>query len=722
MELAFLVFYFGANKKSHGILPLFLIQTHYRYDAKADLWSVGTVLFEMIAGRPPFNGENHIDLLRNIQRKAVRLPHDVRVSKECVNLLRLLLNRNPLSRAGFKEFFDASDAFVSLGCQGTFVQDEGSFQKPTELRTIPENQTTQPQPPTNSQQQQQQQQQFQQHNTTPVISPQHTPMVLQYTNPPIQESVPTNTVARVHNTRPLEPLVPSPPMSGVSPIQAATSSSRDPRQPGSRYTSPLHAVEIVHGGRQKDATSLNASTEENSFVMVEHGSFQRSPSASANDPNRQRTPPSSPGFLLGKSPIIRAPGDYVVMKPPKGMLSTSPGTGGALMGFIQGRRRLTVESATNTKHLESQLLGLTKLLAASEDVGRRAISVAHLGDNRAYLAMHLSMMLNEGGSSLLSSSPMEGIVEEAGEYENEKGNVTDDEASADNAPKSRSRRSFSETDKSMHDVKEAEEMPFAIQTEAPPVLAAGMPSRSSNSFAKGYSITSSKPMIKPTPAMIRAHFNEALRCYLKTLQMLKGALGAAQRVKTEAEGLMSQRVSQPYLGRLEKLKKRWEATAEWLNTQFKGVLDRADAANCEIAKAPPPQSTDGKIEKDDGMMVEELIYNHALSCGRDGAVKQLLGQFEAARACYRSAGLLAETLLMEQNVGRDDRKLLEEYVDGFAARITELDEHMSHSTSSKRSMISNAGSSRRSPAVVSLMAHPPVKSSSLNAGPSQPFN
>ncbi|OEU14767.1 Pkinase-domain-containing protein, partial [Fragilariopsis cylindrus CCMP1102] len=78
--------------------PLYMapeILQHHRYDAKADLWSVGTVLFEMIAGCPPFNGENHIDLLRNIQRKAVRLPPDVRISKACVNLLRILLNRNP---------------------------------------------------------------------------------------------------------------------------------------------------------------------------------------------------------------------------------------------------------------------------------------------------------------------------------------------------------------------------------------------------------------------------------------------------------------------------------------------------------------------------------------------------------------------------------------------------------------------------------------------------
>ncbi|EED91594.1 hypothetical protein THAPSDRAFT_269100, partial [Thalassiosira pseudonana CCMP1335] len=76
-----------------------------KYDAKADLWSVGTVLFEMIAGKTPFHGENHMDLLNNIKQKAVRLPPDVRVSKECVNLLRILLDRKPHTRADFKAFY-----------------------------------------------------------------------------------------------------------------------------------------------------------------------------------------------------------------------------------------------------------------------------------------------------------------------------------------------------------------------------------------------------------------------------------------------------------------------------------------------------------------------------------------------------------------------------------------------------------------------------------------
>merc|ERR1712154_319948 len=70
---------------------------------------------------------------------------------------------------------------------------------------------------------------------------------------------------------------------------------------------------------------------------------------------------------------------------------------------------------------------------------------------------------------------------------------------------------------------------------------------------------------------------------------------------------------------------------------------------------------------------EELIYNHSLKCGREGAVKQILGDYETARSCYRSAGLLAETLLMESKVGDDDRAVLEGYVHSFADQIMELD-------------------------------------------------
>jgi len=412
--------------------------------------------------------------------------------------------------------------------------------------------------------------------------------------------------------------------------------------------------------------------------------------------------------------VMSTRGDYMVVKQPKGMLSTSPGTGGALMGMLSGRARLIYDGSNSGTQVDPQLAASAKMLAAAEDVGRRAISVAHLGDNRAYVAMRLVMM-NEGtSSSLLSVTPMEGIVEEE-VTENDSGAVTDDSSSTEIMASVRRRRSSSATDKSMPDAKaddEAEEMPFAVQAESPPVVAAGMPSRASSSFDKGASITSSKPNVKPTPAAIRSHFGEALSCYLKALKMLRGAVGAAQRVGKDLETLFAQRLTSEQRAHAEKIQKRCDVTSHWLGGQFQGVLERADAANVEISKAPPSQSV-SVSERSDSQLptnsVEELIYNYALAYGREGAVKQLLGQSEAARASYRSAGLLAETLLMEADLGPEDRSILEGYVDGFAARITELDEViLQQSSQQSRSAGSSITSSRRGPGVVGLVGQPPA--------------
>ena len=55
--------------------PLYMapeILQFQRYDAKADLWSLGAILFEMVAGRPPYGGANHIQA-RARRPEAVRM-------------------------------------------------------------------------------------------------------------------------------------------------------------------------------------------------------------------------------------------------------------------------------------------------------------------------------------------------------------------------------------------------------------------------------------------------------------------------------------------------------------------------------------------------------------------------------------------------------------------------------------------------------------------------
>ena len=116
-------FGFARDVKPQGIAetlcgsPLYMapeILQYKQYDVKADLWSVGTILFELLAGRPPFTGANHLQLLHNIERSEAALPPDVaaRLSEPCRDLVRRLLRKNPLERLSFEGFF--SHPFIGV--------------------------------------------------------------------------------------------------------------------------------------------------------------------------------------------------------------------------------------------------------------------------------------------------------------------------------------------------------------------------------------------------------------------------------------------------------------------------------------------------------------------------------------------------------------------------------------------------------------------------------
>eukprot|EP00891_Asterochloris_glomerata_P007493 jgi/Astpho2/7493/e_gw1.00114.112.1_t len=99
--------------------PLYMapeILQFHKYDAKADLWSVGTILFELLVGKPPFNSFNQMQLLQNIQRNEARIPDAQfearRLLLHCRDLIYSLLKRNPVERISFEEFF--SHPFLGL--------------------------------------------------------------------------------------------------------------------------------------------------------------------------------------------------------------------------------------------------------------------------------------------------------------------------------------------------------------------------------------------------------------------------------------------------------------------------------------------------------------------------------------------------------------------------------------------------------------------------------
>jgi serine/threonine protein kinase len=76
-----------------------------KYDAKSDLWSLGTVFYEMVTAKPPFRAGNHIELLRKIEARDGPKWTNVQVSDSLKDLISKLLKKNPVERIAFEEFF-----------------------------------------------------------------------------------------------------------------------------------------------------------------------------------------------------------------------------------------------------------------------------------------------------------------------------------------------------------------------------------------------------------------------------------------------------------------------------------------------------------------------------------------------------------------------------------------------------------------------------------------
>ena len=120
--------------------PLYMapeILRYQKYDAKADLWSVGAVLYECCTGKPPFRAQNHVELLRRIERGQDRIkwPEDKREAEEpgrepivtprpipndIKELVNGLLRQNPVERMSFQEFFARADEVARWG-EGSLV-------------------------------------------------------------------------------------------------------------------------------------------------------------------------------------------------------------------------------------------------------------------------------------------------------------------------------------------------------------------------------------------------------------------------------------------------------------------------------------------------------------------------------------------------------------------------------------------------------------------------
>lgn len=81
------------------------------YDAKADLWSVGCILFELVMGRQPYGSRagNHMELIDDIKADRKYVPDvPIPLNEACTEMLDRLLQRLPAQRISYDDFFAAS--------------------------------------------------------------------------------------------------------------------------------------------------------------------------------------------------------------------------------------------------------------------------------------------------------------------------------------------------------------------------------------------------------------------------------------------------------------------------------------------------------------------------------------------------------------------------------------------------------------------------------------
>ena len=86
----------------------------FGYDQKADIWSLGTVCYELLIGAPPFDASSYDDLVSKLQKGSYKIPNQLNLSKQSISFINAMLQFDPQQRYDINQL--AAHEFLNKDC------------------------------------------------------------------------------------------------------------------------------------------------------------------------------------------------------------------------------------------------------------------------------------------------------------------------------------------------------------------------------------------------------------------------------------------------------------------------------------------------------------------------------------------------------------------------------------------------------------------------------